>query len=117
MHELYFAQQLLAAVDEAAGPAQVVRMVVRVGAASGICREALRLALEASCELQGTTEPPRIDVVPVPGRGRCARCQRSFALDEPFGLCSVCVGEPLVIEEGGELELYTVEVRDVHERT
>ena len=112
MHELSIALSLVEmAVDEAAArKTRVLATHVRIGALSGVVKEALQSAFEMASEgtpLEGT--PLVIDEVPVVIH--CAVCDQ----DRPtrgveWFSCDVCGTPAAVVVSGRELELTALEL-------
>lgn len=113
MHELGIAESALrAALAEAriAGAARVARMVLRVGAFSGVDAEALRFAFTAI--LPGTAaEGAVVEIDPVAAVAHCPDCRQDFSPDGDLLFeCPVCGRVSSAIKQGRELELTRLEV-------
>ena len=117
MHELGIAESALQlALGEArkADAARVVRMVLRVGALSGVNPEALRFALESLAP--GTPAAgAAVEIEPVATIAYCDQCQNDFTADnELYFECPVCGRPSANIKQGRELELSRVELAFSH---
>lgn len=113
MHELGIAQSALQlALDKACREraARVTRIVLRVGALSGVDQEALRFAFTAI--LPGTPAAGAIlQIDPVPAVAYCSDCRQDFTLEENFFLeCPKCGGSNATIKQGRELDLVRLEL-------
>jgi hydrogenase nickel incorporation protein HypA/HybF len=113
MHELGIAEAALrVALEEAriAGAARVARIVLRVGAFSGVDAEALRFAFVAI--LPGTAaEGAALEIEPVAAVACCPDCQCDFSPGEDFLFeCPGCGRISTAIKQGRELELTRLEV-------
>jgi hydrogenase nickel incorporation protein HypA/HybF len=108
VHELAIAMEIADLAVERAGTARVRRVVVGVGKLTAVLPDALAFAWEAAIEgsaLAGCA----LDIVEVPGRGRCRACGAELALAAPFGRCA-CGTTDLELIAGEELELRALEV-------
>lgn len=113
MHELSIAESALqVALNRARneGASRILRMVVRVGALSGVDSEALRFAFEAI--LPGTAaEGAELQIEPVSPLAYCHDCERDFVPDmEHFFECPTCGRMCSTIKQGRELDLVRLEM-------
>ncbi len=99
---------LAQASDHHAG--RVHRIVLRVGALSGVEPDALRLAFDAST--RGTAaDGAELDIESVPARGRCPDCNLEFAVESDFIFtCPRCCHISGELVQGRELELARIEM-------
>lgn len=110
MHELGIAMQIAELATERAGGARLRRVVVEVGRLTAVLPDALAFAWEALAEAPALAGCA-LEIVPVPGRGRCRACGAEQALDAPFGRCA-CGGTDLELIAGEELRLRRLELED-----
>ncbi len=113
MHEVGIMESALAAVmaQASAHHAQRVhRIVLRIGALSGVDADSLRFAFDALA--QGTMAAgAAFEVVEVPTRVHCAGCREDFsATNEVIYSCPRCGRLSGDIREGRELELSRIEM-------
>ncbi len=113
MHELGIAESALAlALTEArkAGAARIQRIVIRVGALSGVDPEALRFGFTAV--LPGTAaEGAELQIDPVAALAYCQGCQQDFAPDTVhFFECPRCGRLSGTLKQGRELDLVRLEM-------
>ena len=113
MHELSIAISLIDAASEEAERlgAQSVRAVhLRLGALSGVVKEALLSAYELARE--GTRlAAATLKVVDVPTVIHCSACNREWQTESAFdAFCPVCGSPPGKIVSGRELELSALEI-------
>lgn len=89
---------------------QVHRIVLRVGALSGVEPDALRLAFEATIE--GTPAANAdLELETVPARGRCTDCDLEFDVQSDFIFtCPKCGRISGELVQGRELELARIEM-------
>jgi hydrogenase nickel incorporation protein HypA/HybF len=113
MHELSIASAALQQALEQtrrAGAARVARIVLRVGAISGVDVEALRFAFTAI--LPGTAaEGALLDIEPVAAIATCPECRSDFSAGADFLFaCPACGRLSTAIKQGRELDLTRLEV-------
>jgi len=108
MHELALMESLVATVErEVAGRVMAVRL--EVGALSAVVPDALRFCFDLCVEgtrLQGA----ELEILEVPGRGRCRRCAEELAIDGPLWPTCRCGSPDVEIVAGRELGVREVEV-------
>jgi len=115
VHELSVAMSLVeAACDkaDALGEVRVEAVCIRVGALSGVVKEALSFCFEAASK--GTPiEGARLEIEDVPATILCPRCcvERQLASIQ-HRRCPVCDAPTPDVIGGGELELTALEVSD-----
>ncbi len=95
------------------GPVRVEALHVRLGALSGVVRDALAFSWEIAA--QGTAlEGARLEIEDVPVTALCPRCDAERTLDASLDLhCPVCQGALTEMRHGREMELTSLEVIDV----
>jgi len=116
VHELSIALSLVEAACEAAAPLGNVRVEalhVRLGALSGVVKEALAFSFDVAAK--GTSiDGARLDIEDVPVTAYCPRCETERGLDAAsFALrCPVCGTQLPQLIHGREMELTALEVCD-----
>jgi hydrogenase nickel incorporation protein HypA/HybF len=116
VHELSIALSLVDAACEAAAPLGNVRVEalhVRLGALSGVVKEAL--AFSFAIAASGTRiDGARLDIEEVAVTAYCPQCDAERTLDAAsFALrCPVCDGPLTKLIHGREMELTALEVSD-----
>ncbi len=116
MHELSIALSLVDAACEAAAPLGDVRVEalhVRIGALSGVVKEALAFSFDMAA--RGTRiEGARLDIEDVPVTAYCPACQAERTLNVSFVAlrCPACAGPLARLVRGREMELTALEVSD-----
>ena len=117
MHELSIAQALVEQVESAAAKERalrVVRVVITVGALSGVDPEALRSLFPLVAE--GTvTDGAELVVETVAARVKCRACGHEAQTDAAFIGCAACGSRDVELSAGRELNIKTVEL-EVDER-
>jgi hydrogenase nickel incorporation protein HypA/HybF len=114
MHEMSIAISLVEAACEKAaslGDVRVEALHVRLGALSGVVRDALEFSFEVAAA--GTAvEGARLEVAEVPLTVLCPRCEKERELPGFPLVCPACgTATPQVIR-GRDLELSALEVSD-----
>jgi len=115
MHELSIAMGIVdAALDEAErrGGLQVSAVHLRLGALSGVVKDALLFSYEMACQ-HTALEGSRLIVEDVPVVVFCPQCQQRRALPsiQSFA-CPECGAPTRDILQGKELEVFALEVQD-----
>jgi hydrogenase nickel incorporation protein HypA/HybF len=112
MHEVGLMQNALELAAErtrAAGATRIHRLVLRVGALSGVVPEALESAF-AVLSPGSLADGARLQIETVGIVGWCECCQAEFPSGDQISLCPKC-GEPsAAIRRGRELELAQLEI-------
>lgn len=117
MHELSIAQALIEQVEAAAAKEhalRVVRVVITVGALSGVDPEALRSLFPLVAEGTVTAEAELV-IEQVATRVRCRACGQETPAEESFSGCAVCGSKDVEVSAGRELNIKSVEL-EVDER-
>jgi hydrogenase nickel incorporation protein HypA/HybF len=114
MHELSIAMGIVdAAMDEARQRGvQVSAVHLRLGALSGVVKDALLFSYEVACQdtpLAGS----RLIVEDVPVTIFCQRCHQTRVLESAQAfLCPECGTPTMDIRQGKELEVFALEVEE-----
>lgn len=86
MHELSITRNIVAIVSERANGAKVTRVTLEVGKLSAVMPDAIRFCFDVVA--QGTVlEGARLEVIEVPGRGRCRVCGLDVELRQLVERC------------------------------
>lgn len=114
MHELSIAMGIVdAATEEAQSRGIQVKAVhLRLGALSGVVKEALLFSYEVACQdtpLQGS----QLVVEDVPVIIFCAPCQKEQPLQSvQLFVCPECATPTMDVRQGKELEVFALEVHE-----
>jgi len=112
MHELTIAQAIVGVADSEARKAnatRVARVVVDVGALSGVVADSLAFCFPMACD--GTLlEGADLCIEDVDARGWCRACDREFAMRDLLSTCPRCNGFASEIRAGQELSVRTIDV-------
>ena len=118
MHELSIALSIVEMASEEAarhGAARVSTLRLKLGALSGVAKEALTFSFEIACE--GTPlEGSQLVIEDVPVVSHCARCEIDEEINSIQDLCCPRCGElTQEIIQGRELELVSLELEGIEE--
>jgi hydrogenase nickel incorporation protein HypA/HybF len=109
MHEVAITQEIVAIAIRQAEGARVKRVVIEIGRLTAVLPDAVRFCFEA-CAEGSPVAGAELDIIVVPGRGRCRACGNEQALDQPLGLCP-CGKTEFDWLAGEELRVKSVEVQ------
>lgn len=103
MHELSITRNIVAIVSERANGAKVTQVTLEVGKLSAVIPDAIRFCFDVVA--QGTVlEGARLEVIEVPGRGRCRVCGLDVELRQLVERCA-CGSSDLERLTGEELTI------------
>jgi len=108
MHELSIGQGIVESVCEAVPEGDVLVVTVEIGKLSGVVPDAVRFCFDA-CARGTRLEGARLDIVEIPGRGRCGSCDQQVDMDALIARCA-CGNPFLEVVRGSELRIRSVEV-------
>ncbi|MCW2633517.1 MAG: hydrogenase nickel incorporation protein [Pseudonocardia sp.] len=109
MHELSITQSIVSTVVERMRDAPIKRVKVEIGRLSGIVPDAVHFCFEMAST--GTTlEGAKLEIVELPGKGRCRDCGTEFDTNDPLPLCDACDSADIELLGGQELRIREVEV-------
>lgn len=110
MHELSITRSVVAICAERASGAVVSRVTLEIGKLSAIMPDAVRFCFDICAE--GTSvEGARLEILVIPGRGRCRDCGSEMLLTQLFGRCD-CGSTDLELLAGDELKIKEMEVAE-----
>ena len=111
MHELALSRSIIDLVSECAareGLRTVSRVVIEVGVAAGVEREALRFCFDALAE-ETLAQGAELAIVPIALRARCRSCKCDFAPLSLISACPECGGFDRDVFAGRELRVESIE--------
>jgi hydrogenase nickel incorporation protein HypA/HybF len=109
MHELGLTHEIVMACSERAAPRRVTRVTVEVGALTCVLPDAMRFCFEL-CAAGTVVEGAELEIVRIPGEGRCRQCERNFEIPQ-LGIACPCGSFAIEITRGEELLVRRMEVR------
>ena len=108
MHELSITQGIVESVCEAVPEGRVLAVAVEIGKLSGVVSDSVRFCFDL-CARDTPLEGARLDIVDVPGVGRCGSCEHVMEIADLVTRCP-CGNPFLEILRGQELRIRSVEV-------
>jgi hydrogenase nickel incorporation protein HypA/HybF len=111
MHELSIATAVVETALRHAAGREVTRVTVRTGALRQVVPEPLRFYFEIVARDTGCARA-RLDIVEVPARLRCERCEREWEPLFPAFRCPDCASAHVDVLGGQELEVEYIEVEE-----
>lgn len=106
------AESVLGIIEDAAaeqGFTRVKTVVLEIGRLAAVEPEAMRFCFDAV--MQGTlAEGATLDILEVPGRGRCRACAGSVPMNDRLDICPHCGGGNLEPTAGLEMRVRQLEV-------
>ncbi|MCL5285983.1 MAG: hydrogenase maturation nickel metallochaperone HypA [Nitrospirae bacterium] len=114
MHELSLVMSLLELCEDEAsrgGFERIDRIVLEVGALSGVSVPALTFSFE-SAVLGTVSEFAELEIREIPGTGWCFHCEKTVSLQDPLRSCPGCGGSGVLPTGGMEFRLCELIVRD-----
>ncbi len=110
MHEFGITQNIVAIALEHSRGAKVRRVTLEIGKLSAIMPDAIAFCFDVCCQntaMAGAT----LEIVEIPGMGRCRQCGATLPLDQPFGVCD-CGSTDLELIQGQELRIKELELEE-----
>jgi hydrogenase nickel incorporation protein HypA/HybF len=108
MHELSITRSVVAIVAERAAGQRVIRVRLEIGQLSAIVPDAIRFCFDL-CAKGTSVEGAALEIVEIPGLGRCDGCGAEVGLAAPVGRCPACAGA-LRIAAGEEMKIREMEL-------
>jgi hydrogenase nickel incorporation protein HypA/HybF len=108
MHELGITQNIVAIASENAQGNQVKRVTIEIGKLSAIMPDAVQFCFSV-CSAGTLVENAILEIIEVPGKGKCRQCGAEIFLDVPFGICG-CGSVELDVISGQELKIKEMEI-------
>lgn len=108
MHELGITQNIVAIASEHAQGNQVKRVTIEIGKLSAIMPDAVQFCFSV-CSAGTLLENATLEIIEIPGKGKCCQCGKEVALDVPFGICE-CGSLELNVISGQELKIKEMEI-------
>lgn len=111
MHELGITQNIIAIVSEYAQGAKVQRVLLEIGKLSAIMPDAIRFCFDV-CSQGTLLEKAKLEILEIPGLGKCRQCGTQIPLEQPFGRCQ-CGSTNLELITGEELKIKEIEIEEI----
>ncbi len=113
MHELSLAESMLELMTEQAekdGFSKVTRVCLEVGRLSCVEPEAMLFCFE-SVMANTLASEAKLEIIPVPGVGKCSRCHALSDMDQLYSPCSYCGDFGLEILQGKRVNIKSLAVQ------
>jgi len=111
MHEMSITQGIIELCLDHAGGRRVSSLDIEIGELSSVVPEAIEFCFEA-CSRDTLLEGARMNIIRIPGMGRCLDCCQETPLTEIYGSCTECGSNRVTIVTGEELRVREIEVDD-----
>lgn len=108
MHELSIANSVVEICAEQAAGARVMRVTLEIGKLSAVMPDAIRFCFDV-CAKDTLVEGAVLEIIDVPGLGRCMACGATMELSMPFGRCA-CGSDSVELISGQQLKIRQMEV-------
>lgn len=112
MHEMSLAEGVLQLIEDAAereGFSRVRTVWIEIGGLSGVEPEALAFCFDAVSR-GSLVEGATLEIVHVPGTGRCLECGKDTELSAVYDACMHCGAVPVTVTGGTEMRVKELEV-------
>ena len=109
MHEMSVTQGIIDICEQHAAGRRVLSLDVEIGELSGVVPEAIEFCFEA-CSQGTLLEGAGLNIIRIPGRGRCQECGAETPLASVFEACAQCGGFRVTLEGGEEMRVREIEV-------
>ena len=111
MHEMSITQGIIDLCIKHAGGRRVRSLQVEIGVLGSVVPEAVEFCFEA-CSRETLLEGARLNIIRVPGMGRCQECGQETPLTELYAPCRHCGCNRVTVVSGEELRVRGIEVGD-----
>jgi hydrogenase nickel incorporation protein HypA/HybF len=111
MHEMSITQGIIELCLDHSGGRRVCSLDIEIGELSSVLPEAIEFCFEA-CSRETLLEGARLNIIRIPGTGRCLDCHREMPLTDLYGSCEQCGSSRMIILTGEELRVREIEVDD-----
>jgi len=111
MHEMSITQGIIDICEKYAAGRRVRSLDVEIGELSGVVTEAVEFCFDA-CSRGTLLEGAGLNIIRIPGTGRCRQCNRDTPLPELYAACELCGGYQVTILTGEEMRVREIEVDD-----
>jgi hydrogenase nickel incorporation protein HypA/HybF len=109
MHEMSITQGIIEICENHAEGRRVLSVDVEIGELSSVVPDAVEFCFEA-CSQDTLLEGARLNIIRIPGRGRCMDCGGDSPLTLFFGACQDCGGYRVEVVAGEEMRVREIEV-------
>lgn len=107
MHEMSLAENVLNIIEDAAREQNfrcVRTVVLEIGRLSAVEAGAMRFCFDAVTR-GSIAEGAQLEIIEIPGEGRCTSCDITVTMQEQYGLCPECGSPHLKIVAGNQMRV------------
>jgi len=109
MHELSITQGIIELCEKNAAGRRVLSLDVEIGELGNVVVEAVEFCFDA-CSAGTLLEGARLNIIRIPGRGRCDECGTEIFLPGIPAACPECNSYRITIIAGDEMRVREIEV-------
>lgn len=112
MHEVSIAESIVQLINDAAereGFSHVRTVWLEIGRLAAVEAEALRFCFEAVAAASPAAGA-QLEIIELPGEGRCPQCGASSPMDDLLASCSACGSYGLRVTAGNEMRVKALDV-------
>ncbi|MDO8464714.1 MAG: hydrogenase maturation nickel metallochaperone HypA [Gallionella sp.] len=112
MHEMSLVEGILQIVEDAArsqGFTRVNAMYLEIGQLACVEKEALQFCFDAVMR-DSIAADARLEIIDVPGHGRCMQCHASMPIAALYEACPQCGGYQIEVTGGDGMKVKELEV-------
>ncbi|MBS4095900.1 MAG: hydrogenase maturation nickel metallochaperone HypA [Sulfuricella sp.] len=112
MHEMSLAEGVVQLIEDSARQnafSRVKTVWLEIGQLSGVEAEAMRFCFDAVAR-GSLAEGAALEIMEIPGAGRCLECGQNVAVVERFQPCPQCGGFAVDVNGGTEMRVKELEV-------
>ncbi len=112
MHEMSLAESVRQIIEDAGqeqGFSRVRAVWLEIGKLAAVEPEAMSFCFD-SAMAGSIAEGARLEIIEIPGQGRCQSCGETVEMEESFDLCPKCGGAHLQIIAGDRMRVKNLEV-------
>ena len=113
MHEMSLVEGVLQVVEEAArsqGFTRVKTVWLEIGQLACVEKEALQFCFDAVTR-DSIAADARLEIIDVPGHGRCMKCNASMPIAALYEACPQCGGYQIEVTGGDGMRVKELEVQ------
>lgn len=112
MHEMSLAEGVVQLVEDtvrAEGCRKVRTVWLEIGRLAAVEAAALRFCFDAVAR-DTVAEGARLEIIEMPGQGKCMKCEAKVAVGALYEPCPVCGGYQIEVTGGNEMRVKELEV-------
>ena len=110
MHELSLAEEVINLAEREAEKAMarsILEITIEIGYLSGVEADAFESALGLLVK-DSVLDKTLINVIRIPGKGKCISCNYEFEMDQRMAACPKCLAFPSEVNGGREFRVLSL---------